>query len=630
MLLHGWCPSEVVIVRREFLTLSAQTYYQYMQKPYIGAYHRDCTVEGCKHLQIDLMTYQTRHTTAGCKCESIGPVLEDVVRCLEGDSFPVLRIRGQSSVDVSVETLEYGEDTPYVAFSHVWADGLGNPTAITLPCCQLLRLRGLVNDLQVHQPFGKNETEDRELFVWCDSLCCPVEDAPNPTDEQSRQKRLAIAQMREVYTKATYVLVLDRSLETYRFMTIGPIEAAIRVFTSRWWRRLWTFQEAVLAGALLNQFADRAVDLRELERAARALRRQHLEYWAIGLDVEKLCQSIRIVMHAGPGSAGSDLPSIAIAIRHRGVSVPEDEPLCINTALNLDPVAMAAASRETRMETLWRAMPKACRGIPKTIIFNALRRLQSRSFRWAPASIQQSVFEHPQFIITNDDSLSARGTLTVEGLEVEFPAWRIRVADDAPVGLPHDWWAPGPQSQNSVRLCHPNGRWYSLMRLPQQGLASPGVTLWSLLSDQSKVFVVVLEKEPLSESSRWAAQISGLVASVHSRAEGTQTLLRSEVLVNAMAVKDNQAPIWQAAHDLAMGVREGLDFVSMTVEQLEGHVTNLSRRALSTNQQLAQTFVRTFTGTPEMMLTGLTINHLMGRYLRVEETFGMDSRWCVD
>lgn len=71
-----------------------------------------------------------------------------------------------------------------------------------------------------------------------------------------------MAKLREVYAQSTYVLVLDSTLEYFKFADIDHLEALVRILTSRWNRRLWTYQEAGLTRKLLIQFADGPVDFR--------------------------------------------------------------------------------------------------------------------------------------------------------------------------------------------------------------------------------------------------------------------------------------------------------------------------------------------------------------------------------
>ena len=489
MVLHGWCPSEIGILRRDFQTLSSQWYCQHLRRPFTGAYHSGCHAEQCQQLQIDPRTYRTGHVARDCTCSSLGglgPDKEEVLRCLRspGDMFPVLRIVGQTVEDVSIETVPFRQEEAYVALSHVWADGLGNQNANELPRCQLLKLRSLIRKLQGIARFGTEKRETRDLLLWCDTLCCPVEAEP---------KKLALAQMAAVYTEAAYVLVLDRTLEIYAYDEIGPIEAAIRVFTSRWYRRIWTLQEAVLAGSLLIHFADRAVDLRELWQNVRTAQQGNLNILGIGIDLQLHCRSVRYFYHIWSNeSAGSDLPNAVKAVRYRRVSVLEDEPLCLNTLLRFRSKPMADALPEKRMELLWRTMPSATRGIPNDIVFNALSRLDSTGFRWAPASVQQPVALPPQLVITKDSHRSAQGTLTERGLKARFPAWRIQLRR-APSGLPHSLWDMTPASQNLVHCRSSDGKWYYILRTAQQ-LAGPQVTTYQTISGDEE-YVLILNSE---------------------------------------------------------------------------------------------------------------------------------------
>lgn len=466
MLLHGWCPSEIAILRRDFHTFSAQTYCQHLKRPFTGAYHSACGADRCEQLQTDPETYQPRHVTDNCECALLGPLgpsWEGVVQCLEEQdrpSFPLLRVQGTTVQDMSLHVVSQAVGKPYVAFSHVWADGLGNQRAIELPRCQLLKLRDLVMNIRGHPKWGTDEKEDEDLLLWCDTLCCPHEAGP---------KRLALARMPKVYSDAAYVLVLDRTLELYSFAAIGPLEAAIRVFTSRWCRRIWTLQEAVLAKNLLVQFQDRAVDLRELWQAGQTMNRQDdLGKLGISFDVIWHCRSIRHFYHAWEQSTGSDLPSVVNAIRYRRVSKQADEPLCVSTMLKLGTEVVAEAPEEKRMEALWTLMSKARPGIPKSIIFNALPRLSGAGFRWAPATVQQSVTMHPQLIVTNDDRSEAKATLVEAGLKVKFPAWRIVTGRQPPHGLPMTLWQRAVEGETMLHLRSSDGRWFWVSAVPLQ------------------------------------------------------------------------------------------------------------------------------------------------------------------
>lgn len=647
MRLHGWCPSEISHTRSTYNPLSAKMYLQHLRKPHIDSSHTGCDAVECMDLQINQAAYQPKHTAAGCECECIGPRLDQIVRCLEGESFPVLRLRGDQITNVAIETVQCGLDTPYVALSHVWADGLGNPREITLPRCQLLRLKALVSSLRGHQPYGQHQCEDRDLLLWCDSLCCPVEDLSDPTEEQRRQKTLALKKMRSVYAEAAYVLVLDRSLEIYNLETVGPLEAAMRIFTSPWWRRLWTFQEAFFAKSLLIVFRDNVIDLRDLMEAALLIDERELVKKAIALDVRRKFRSVEPFRHGV--NNGAMLSVVVDAIQHRGVSVPEDEPLCVSTVLNLDAVAMAASPRHQRMETLWRSMAATPPGIPKSMIFVRRPRLQSPGFRWAPATFRApagpaitDAWPSRAFI---DDETASRGILTRLGLVVKISAWQMRMAE-APKLLLADRCDTGARDPDHVFLRHPGGKWFLLMER-WQITSQPNISLGSLLSDREMGRILILEDEVLSITSHSNHTQRGLIASIHVNTDGCE-VARSEMVVTFGLMNHKIVTIFEAAHDRMLALRndpsvqrlERLAKRSSTENDLARQKTaliaELDRRAMEISQEamedaeLAQTIRNASEVPPEVALAVRLTTFYIGGYAVVGKTFGPESEWCVD
>lgn len=181
----------------------------------------------------------------------------------------------------------------FVAISHVWADGLGNPSANALPRCQLSRIR---ERLQPRTSFGNRENHSTgSLWIWMDTLCIPVEAKYQTT----RQK--AIDQMALVYASAESVLVLDRSIARLSYPHMGPVERcdppAIglktsyahylrspesymgsaevlgRILCSPWAGRSWTLQEAVVPQYVNFAFKDQLLTSQWLEGAAAPLLR---------------------------------------------------------------------------------------------------------------------------------------------------------------------------------------------------------------------------------------------------------------------------------------------------------------------------------------------------------------------
>ena len=138
-----------------------------------------------------------------------------------------------------------------VAISHVWKDGLGNPSANTLPACQLSRLQELAN--------GLYPKRSGAIPFYIDTLLIP-HSRKNPTPEQKAQKTRALSDMEWTYKFAGRVLVLDEGLMSVKSSDLGADALAAHVLCSSWARRLWTLQEGRAMMNTYFQFQDGAVN----------------------------------------------------------------------------------------------------------------------------------------------------------------------------------------------------------------------------------------------------------------------------------------------------------------------------------------------------------------------------------
>lgn len=253
MISYGWCPAEISAAANDFCSLSGRIYLQHMRKPDVGIVHTACTPETCKQTQINLETYQPRHVTKDCHCESLGPKMDDIIACLQEKIFPLLKIDSTGELEIH----PYRPGMSYVALSHVWADGLGNPHDMALPRCQILKLRSLLTGIRQMRSRTGDEVEasgSEDLYLWCDTLCCPT---------SQPGKAAAMGKLRAVYQNSSCVLLLESTLaDYYRYSEMDRLEAMMRVLTSKWIRRLWTYQEAGLTRKLLVQFNDGPVDMK--------------------------------------------------------------------------------------------------------------------------------------------------------------------------------------------------------------------------------------------------------------------------------------------------------------------------------------------------------------------------------
>ena len=161
---NGWCPSEVRRCLGTFASVQTLYYLSKMQKHESRDHHQACTDQQCTAYQIKLGNYQTRHYTTNYTCNEIVIDGQAVTQILRNGQLPLLQISklSQSLDEVSISVLASQLNSRYVALSHVWAEGLGNPKANALPQCQLSHLHSLLATL--NRTVG-SVAEDEELLL---------------------------------------------------------------------------------------------------------------------------------------------------------------------------------------------------------------------------------------------------------------------------------------------------------------------------------------------------------------------------------------------------------------------------------------------------------------------------------
>jgi hypothetical protein len=318
------------------------------------------------------------------------------------DCFPLLSISGDSPDNLAIEVVQSFPGAVYIAISHVWADGLGNPMQTVLHRCQLLQVKNLVLSLHLKLTKalgGSSEVEANPVpLIWLDTLCCPITPLP--------AKIKAIGKLKIVYAEATHVLVLDSGLQQIyvkgwdmfhvpKANSTYPIELLFYIFTSGWMRRLWTLQEGALAKSLYFQFRDTAIRLEELTFTLSGFTKDSFHIEGFLVDVWSEVSSLQAFFRLS-----ADLTTffhqvnLEKALMYRSVSVRSDEPLCIGALLSLDvaQIANISPNDETikqieRMKKVWLLMAEHHGGLPASILFFPCpRRMDSFGLNWAPAT----------------------------------------------------------------------------------------------------------------------------------------------------------------------------------------------------------------------------------------------------
>lgn len=258
MIAAGWCIGEVSTLRKS-CNLSSRYYLSTMDRKRLGKTHDTC-ISGlrCQAHQLDYNTYRTQHQ-ANCpdlkKCGEVGPQVEEVTSAISAGGSAVILLRQPSNAGCKPEVIQVGgfngSQIPYVAISHVWSDGRGNPWRNCLCSCQLQYIQNLVNALYA--------PESLPVPFWMDTLSIPV------GQKYSGLRQMAIAGIAKTFKEAEKVLVIDSALqlcgEEYPW-----IEILMRIQYSPWMTRLWTYLEGRLAKRLYFQLKDTAMSAEDLER----------------------------------------------------------------------------------------------------------------------------------------------------------------------------------------------------------------------------------------------------------------------------------------------------------------------------------------------------------------------------
>ena len=394
MIADGWCPTDLSLLE-ETSSLSALGYYY---ASLLGPRkeirdHSACSDVACMVFQIDEDIYRTTHVSEDCNCPSAYVSSEELTTIIQKpNGIPLVHF-----MDGALHIVEWSASVPYVAISHVWADGLGNPLCNGLPICQLSRLQDRVN----------NSTTAANVLFWMDTLCIPV------GPEHSLFRKLAIARMQGIYESAALTLVINAELDG-RSCSRDSQELAFRIAHNSWWRRLWTLQEGVSSSRLLFQFEDGTVDpavLLQQENTTEFDIAQRILHEALeplkNFNLFKIEPKERRIF------------SMLRTVARRSTSHPDDEAVCLATILGIGHSELEEIIHEPAETKLFKFILKQ-RDFPSDCIFFIAPRMTEDGYRWAPLSFVSRAWEGSEFNIGISSSL---GNADIAGFHVSYPGF---------------------------------------------------------------------------------------------------------------------------------------------------------------------------------------------------------------
>ncbi|EMD33831.1 hypothetical protein CERSUDRAFT_98376 [Gelatoporia subvermispora B] len=418
LLEDGWCPFTIHMLFDAGIIPLA---YAYRCGPLIEGdiSHRQCTSYKCRRNTIDESTYLNRHVMDACKCEYWKPTSENVIRIISDGDVPIIRVL-EASEDQSLHHLlqdtmylsvgahsdtgylgqanepgfignkaggrkpivscDKSSGIPYVAISHVWADGLGSTTEDGLPSCQVQELAMMARHL----------VPDSGAF-WIDSLCVP-------RDKPSRKR--AIGRMAEIYREADAVLVIDSGIQKCSLQT-PYTEIKLRIVTSGWMQRVWTLQEACLARKLYFKLSDGYVNIKDIPGHSTNPADVHLS--------ELLDRMLAPAHKEASDECHCSINDITHRLTWRNIGKPEDETLAIAALLQVDAKDLVNLPAERRMAELLLKV----KNMHSTVAFRQGPKLKDPGFRWA----SQSLINSRDHFITVD---KCNAVCTEEGLIASY------------------------------------------------------------------------------------------------------------------------------------------------------------------------------------------------------------------
>ena len=144
MIRNGWCAHQVRHLSRthdigtfSFLSRRGQSSLRQVD-------HTRCIqYRSCVAYNVREGPYASCHVETYCPCPMATTPGHDLVKVIRQGHIPLISMEGVDSTGSTCELRVKPRTSRsiYVAVSHVWSDGLGNPDGNALPLCQIKRLK---------------------------------------------------------------------------------------------------------------------------------------------------------------------------------------------------------------------------------------------------------------------------------------------------------------------------------------------------------------------------------------------------------------------------------------------------------------------------------------------------------
>ncbi|KAI7553838.1 hypothetical protein KC331_g951 [Hortaea werneckii] len=569
---NGWCPADAAIWLHAAEGVQTLFYLSKLRQP-LRKDHGKCQGSNiCQATQYDMSKGGSMiHRCADASCDILEVDVEAMKTTFDDGTFGLLEFSTTDMNELSIRVVPYHPtddgietDTPYVALSHVWAEGLGNPVANALPRCQLNHVYRSVE--QLRQELG---LQQRKLLVWLDTLCCTV--------SSPKHRNMCLQQMQQIYRDATAVLVLDAQIARFSTSELDSVEICARLLFSTWMRRLWTLQEGALARRLWVQLTDRPVSMGKVQEDVERIHRSRFVHNQLTLMLVSGLKRLRNFGGISGGRGGDDqnnrhrvssLVDVHMAFRNRSVSVSSDEALCLCTCLAIDQTLVVQAPNDERLAAFWSAMRHAGRTVPNSLLFFNGPRHSQEGLRWAPVSFLGSTSSWSGLRKAKFTDEFAH--ISPEGLLVYLPAIENSVSHVPSLTEERAWAEIMPDLANVFFVRETvSGEWFMLMANRPDSTCS-GTTVHEILRETGGS-AVILQDIGLDEmgDSKGANDVAkGLIGSVSHYTSSSSAASFQPTSEGQPAILPFQLKTNIFVHKLKNDLPANLDFVSQYADRL--------------------------------------------------------------
>ncbi|KAK4934267.1 RNA helicase [Elasticomyces elasticus] len=403
----GWCLARTSGLEK---SLSAWYLLHLLPEPEDDI-HSHCQLNQCSARYVTLPPTSVSFHTSQCdgKCAVLLVDNEVVSSMVEGGDFPVIS-GPRACSEVSLQVMQASGAKSWMAISHVWAHGLGNPHANAILQC---RYDWLISQMQ-RTPSGGGSP------IWVDTLCVPV------GERYIEQRRMAINQMRRVYEDAAFVVVLHERL----LSTSGAhvVTCQLEVLMSDWMQRIWTLQEGALPmpERVLVAFQDRLLTLEQLTACQYLHEYTRLNVEArLAMALSREFQFSDVVYRKSPEDKRRDanenrLMALVQAMSHRSTSKVRDEAIVFATLLGFQ---FGLRSQMPTMETIYSSLDT----IPGEIIFRPGPRCSAPHLHSLPSSfLAQNQDRGIEFAGSIESERTRWAQLTKDGVVLKRPSLKLQ------------------------------------------------------------------------------------------------------------------------------------------------------------------------------------------------------------